>query len=122
MVIFEVKCSKMSDVEQVEEEIDIGADENDTIFNSNRCVHLTLRIVFSTPGLVLLVVLYSIMGALIFPLLEAPAEIQNTLSVTRSRDECLKELWTITGKQMFPNTVFFLELACLFTGNCFQPN
>lgn len=90
----------MSDVEHCEEEIDIAAD-NDTVFHSNRCVQLTLRIVFSTPGLVLLVILYSIMGALIFPLLEAPAEIQNTLLVTKSRDECLKELWTITGKWPF---------------------
>lgn len=83
----------MSDVEQVEEEIEIGVNNA----NSNRCVNVTLQIVFSTPGLVILVVIYSIMGALIFPLLEAPTELENVLSVTNSREECLKELWTITG-------------------------
>lgn len=83
----------MSDVEQVEEEIEIGVNYE----NSNRCVNVTLQIVFSTPGLVILVVIYSIMGALIFPLLEAPNELENVLSVTNSREECLKELWTITG-------------------------
>lgn len=72
--------------------------EPDTVLQTNRCLHITLRILFSTPGLVLLVVLYSIIGALIFPLLEAPIDMQNTLAVTRSRDECLKELWTITGE------------------------
>lgn len=84
----------MSDVEQVEEEIEISAGNA----NSNRCVNVTLQILLSTPGLVVLVVMYSIMGALIFPLLEAPNEIHTAMSVSSSREECLKELWTITGK------------------------
>lgn len=83
----------MSDVEQVEEEIEIGVNSA----NTNRCVNVTLQIIFSTPGLVILVVVYSIMGAIIFPLLEAPNELENVISVTNSREECLKELWTITG-------------------------
>lgn len=65
----------------------------------NRCVNVTLQIVFSTPGLVVLVVAYSVMGALIFPLLEAPNEIHNAVTVMHSREECLKELWTITGER-----------------------
>lgn len=89
--------SKMSNVEHVEEEIDIDG-EQDTVLHINQCLHMTLRILFSTPGLVLLVVIYSIIGALIFPLFEAPAEIHNTMALIKSRDECLKELWTITGK------------------------
>lgn len=66
----------------------------------NRCVNVTLQIVFSTPGLVVLVVAYSVMGALIFPLLEAPNEIHNAVTVMHSREECLKELWTITGERL----------------------
>lgn len=88
----------MSDVEQVEEEIEISAGNANC---SNRCVNVTLQILLSTPGLVVLVVMYSIMGALIFPLLEAPNEIHAAMSVSNSREECLKELWTITGEKEF---------------------
>lgn len=87
----------MSDAEQVNDGNDLVIDTDTSTWNSNRCFQILLRIVFSTPGLVLLVIAYAIMGAVIFPLLEARAEIQNSLSITRSRDECLKELWTITG-------------------------
>lgn len=89
----------MSDVEQVEEEIEIGVNSA----NPNRCVNVSLQIIFSTPGLVILVVVYSIMGAIIFPLLEAPHELENVVSVSNSREECLKELWTITGE---PNIIY----------------
>lgn len=100
----------MSDVEQIEPEIEIV--ENSGCDNSgptkSRCTNLTLRILFSTPGLILLVIFYSIMGALIFQLLEAPNTIENGVSVSKSRDECLKELWTITGEnKSFLNFLFF---------------
>lgn len=66
------------------------------------CMNTTLQIVLSTPGLVVLVVAYSVMGALIFPVLEAPVEQQPVVAVvTNSREECLKELWTITGKRAY---------------------
>lgn len=103
----------MSDVEQVEPEIEIV--ENSGCDNSgptkSRCTNLTLRILFSTPGLILLVIFYSIMGALIFQLLEAPNTIENGVSVSKSRDECLKELWTITGENLFKrfNPLWFLK-------------
>lgn len=64
----------------------------------NWCANVTLRIIFSTPGLVMLVIGYSVMGAFIFPLLEAPADLKNSAMIIKSRDECLKELWTITGE------------------------
>lgn len=83
----------MSDVEQVEDEIKIGVNNN-----TNRCISVTLQIIFSTPGLVVLVIIYSVLGAMIFPLLEAPYEIHTAVTVTHSREECLKELWTITGE------------------------
>lgn len=66
---------------------------------SRCCVNTTLQIALSTPGLVVLVVAYSLMGALIFPVLEAPAEpLLSPAVVLNSREECLKELWTITGE------------------------
>lgn len=66
------------------------------------CVNTALQIVLSTPGLVVLVVVYSLMGALIFPVLEAPVEPAPSVAVVaNSREECLKELWTITGKRIF---------------------
>lgn len=86
----------MTSIENADDNID-GGEENGAI-QTNRCLNLTLRVLFSTPGLVLLVVIYSIIGALIFPLFEAPTELHNAMAVIKSRDECLKELWTITGE------------------------
>jgi hypothetical protein len=65
----------------------------------NRLTKITLKVLFSTPGLIALVVLYTIMGAFVFPLLETPAaNVKNSPSISKSRDECLKELWIITGE------------------------
>lgn len=88
----------MSQMEASDGEMVVDNDDSVNVSEStNRCVHLTLRILFSTPGLCVLVVLYSLMGAAIFPFFEAP-ELHNTLAVIKSREECLRELWTITGK------------------------
>lgn len=104
----------MSDVEQrTEQEIETCSvfDEGANTGKS-RCCNITLRIIFSTPGLVLLVIIYSVIGALIFPLLEATGTGQAVhgveavssgggggggVSISKSREDCLKELWTITG-------------------------
>jgi hypothetical protein len=68
----------------------------------NRVTKVVLQVVFSTPGLIVLVVLYTVMGALVFPLLEtsgaATTANRNLPSISKSRDECLKELWIITGE------------------------
>lgn len=109
----------MSDVEQVDEEdaqVDlpssngnVGRLSTTTPINQRRCcVNATLQLALSTPGLVVLVVVYSVLGALIFPLLEAPAEVQMAATVSNSRDECLKELWTITGELWITNCFFFM--------------
>lgn len=95
-----VVCSHrtMSQMETSDGEMVVDNDDSVNVSEStNRCMHLTLRILFSTPGLCVLVVLYSLMGAAIFPFFEAP-ELHNTLAVIKSREECLRELWTITGK------------------------
>ncbi|XP_055905739.1 uncharacterized protein LOC129941192 [Eupeodes corollae] len=62
------------------------------------CFSKVLKVLFSTPGLVVLVVVYSVMGALIFPLLEAPQDIMKNVAIAKSREDCLKELWIITEK------------------------
>lgn len=53
----------------------------------------------STSGLLVMVTGYAIIGALVFPLLETPAtDLNRSLAlIARSREECLKELWIITG-------------------------
>lgn len=67
-----------------------------SIFGS--CFGLLLKVVFSPPGLVALVVGYSMLGACIFPLLEAPQDINTSAAIAKSREECLRELWIITGE------------------------
>jgi len=59
---------------------------------------LFLKVIFSTPGLILLVIAYSLIGAFMFPLLEAPQDINKLDMITKSREDCLKELWIITGE------------------------
>ncbi|XP_041450179.1 uncharacterized protein LOC111079074 [Drosophila obscura] len=63
-----------------------------------RCLGQLLKLVLSTPGLMLLVTLYSVLGALIFPLLEAPQDLTKSAAIAKSREDCLRELWIITEK------------------------
>lgn len=63
-----------------------------------RCTGQLLKLLLSTPGLVLLVIGYSILGALIFPLLEAPQDLSKSAAIAKSREDCLRELWIITGE------------------------
>ncbi|KAI8036275.1 hypothetical protein M5D96_010868 [Drosophila gunungcola] len=63
-----------------------------------RCCGHTLKLLISTPGLVLLVIGYSVLGALIFPLLEAPQDLSKSAAIAKSREDCLRELWIITEK------------------------
>ncbi|XP_039496947.1 uncharacterized protein LOC120455118 [Drosophila santomea] len=63
-----------------------------------RCCGHLLKLLFSTPGLVLLVIGYSVLGGLLFPLLEAPQDISKSAAIAKSREDCLRELWIITEK------------------------
>jgi len=65
---------------------------------SKRCLGQLLKLLFSSPGLVLLVAGYSVLGALIFPLLEAPQDLSKSAAIAKSREDCLRELWIITGE------------------------
>uniref|UniRef100_A0A1A9WWU3 Potassium channel domain-containing protein n=1 Tax=Glossina brevipalpis TaxID=37001 RepID=A0A1A9WWU3_9MUSC len=71
---------------------------DDTIEKEDNCMSRLIKLTFSTPGLVAMVIIYSVMGATIFPLIEAPKNISKTTLIAKSREECLKELWTITEK------------------------
>lgn len=71
---------------------------NNRAININNCLSRALKLIFSTPGLVVMVIGYTIMGALVFPLLEAPQDISKSAIIAKSREECLKELWIITGR------------------------
>lgn len=120
---YEQHSTEMSHMETSDGEM-VVVDNDDTttvnVIQTNRCMHLTLRICFSTPGLCVLVILYSLMGACLFPFFEAPLELHNTLTVIKSREECLRELWTITGTyQIFiqllvPHLLGFLCVNFLF--------
>lgn len=65
---------------------------------SSRCFGQLLKLLLSSPGLVLLVTGYSVLGALIFPLLEAPQDLSKSAAIAKSREDCLRELWIITGE------------------------
>ncbi|XP_017477286.1 PREDICTED: uncharacterized protein LOC108367169 [Rhagoletis zephyria] len=76
---------------------EFGNGENEASFFGG-CFGLVLKVLFSPPGLVALVVVYSMLGACIFPLLEAPQDINTSAAIAKSREECLRELWIITEK------------------------
>ncbi|XP_060654095.1 ataxin-2 homolog [Drosophila nasuta] len=65
---------------------------------TKRCLGQLLKILLSSPGLVILVTGYSVLGALIFPLLEAPQDLSKSAVIAKSREDCLRELWIITEK------------------------
>lgn len=55
------------------------------------------RVACSQLGLVVIVVVYVLLGAILFEYLESEPEIKKRSAIQRSREECLKELWAITG-------------------------
>ncbi|CAK1556430.1 unnamed protein product [Leptosia nina] len=56
-----------------------------------------MKAAFSQVGLVVLVIIYVLLGALLFEYLESGPNLEKRSAIQRSRDECLKELWAITG-------------------------
>lgn len=81
---------------------------------SSRCFGQLLKLLLSSPGLVLLVTGYSVLGALIFPLLEAPQDLSKSAAIAKSREDCLRELWIITGESAGEKSisVFLTLLHC----------
>ncbi|CAH2048475.1 unnamed protein product, partial [Iphiclides podalirius] len=57
------------------------------------------RAACSQLGLVILVVIYVVFGAVLFEYLESGPDVQKRSSIQRSREECLKELWAITDQR-----------------------
>ncbi|XP_031766319.2 uncharacterized protein LOC113520202 [Galleria mellonella] len=63
-----------------------------------RAAGLCARAACSQIGLVILVVIYVLLGAVLFEYLESGPEVQKRSAIQRSREECLKELWAITER------------------------
>ncbi|KAI5718266.1 hypothetical protein M8J77_018823 [Diaphorina citri] len=60
------------------------------------CNHL-----FSNLGLFGLVVGYVFIGAVVFEYLESKNEIDQRIVIQTRRDECVRELWHITGTEKY---------------------
>ncbi|XP_045517536.1 uncharacterized protein LOC123709950 [Pieris brassicae] len=57
-----------------------------------------LKAACSQIGLVIVVIIYVLLGAVLFEYLESGPEVVKRSAIQRSRDECLKELWAITER------------------------
>jgi hypothetical protein len=67
------------------------------------CIRKFLGHLFSNLGLFAIVVGYVLLGALLFESLEAEYELQQRGNIKQYRDDCLHELWLITGKINVPD-------------------
>lgn len=63
-----------------------------------RCLRIFFGHLFSNLGLFALVVGYVLLGALLFEFLEAGYELEQRGHIQQYREDCLKELWLITGR------------------------
>ena len=68
-----------------------------------RCLRVFFSHLFSNLGLFALVVGYVLLGALLFEFLEAGYELEKRRHIQQYREDCLKELWLITGKTALRN-------------------
>lgn len=72
-------------------------EEQSSASRACRYIRVFLGHLFSNLGLFAIVVGYVLLGALMFEALEAEYELQQRGNIKRYRDDCLKELWLITG-------------------------
>lgn len=77
---------------------EISLEEQDRPSVIRRAISGCVRAACSQIGLIILVVVYVLLGAVLFEYLESGPEVQKRSAIQRSREECLKELWAITGK------------------------
>lgn len=77
---------------------DISLEEQERPGVIRRAVSGCIRAACSQIGLIVLVVIYVVFGAVLFEYLESGPAVQKRSAIQRSREECLKELWAITGK------------------------
>lgn len=101
---FKLKFEAMSSEESLDDR------ERPGLFR--RAVGGCARAACSQVGLVILVVIYVLLGALLFEYLESGPEVQKRSAIQRSREECLKELWAITGQSLF--LIFLMSVIILF--------
>lgn len=76
---------------------EISLDDRERPSLPRRAAAGCLRAACSQVGLIILVVTYVLLGALLFEYLESGPEVEKRSAIQRSREECLKELWAITG-------------------------
>jgi len=76
-----------------------------------RCVRKFFAHLFSNLGLFGLVAGYVIVGAFVFRFLEAGNERQQRDRIGRLKNDCLGELWNITGTYADHNFLHFLHLS-----------
>ncbi|CAG4956419.1 unnamed protein product [Colias eurytheme] len=77
-------------------EVSLDGQERPSFFR--RVTTGCMKAACSQIGLVVLVVIYVLLGAVLFEYLESGPEVQKRSAIQRSREECLKELWAITGE------------------------
>lgn len=53
---------------------------------------------FGKTALFLIMTSYTLLGAIIFKFLEGNNDLQQPIYIQKSREDCLKELWLITGE------------------------
>lgn len=77
---------------------EVSLEERDRPGVIRRSAAVCARAACSQVGLVVLVVVYVLLGAVLFEYLESGPAVQKRSAIQRSREECLKELWAITGE------------------------
>ncbi|KPI99305.1 hypothetical protein RR46_05489 [Papilio xuthus] len=77
---------------------EVSLDDRDKPSYVRRTLTLVTRAACSQIGLVTLVAVYVLLGAVLFEYLESGPDVQKRSAIQRSREECLKELWAITGQ------------------------
>ncbi|XP_013164239.1 PREDICTED: uncharacterized protein LOC106115432 [Papilio xuthus] len=77
---------------------EVSLDDRDKPSYVRRTLTLVTRAACSQIGLVTLVVVYVLLGAVLFEYLESGPDVQKRSAIQRSREECLKELWAITER------------------------
>ncbi|VVD00470.1 unnamed protein product [Leptidea sinapis] len=77
-----------------------------------------LKAACSQVGLVVIVVIYVLLGAVLFEYLESGPQVQERTAIHRSREECLKELWAITGTALDALTSEYVYTEYYENGGC----
>lgn len=70
-------------------------DEGEGVDGGRRCVQ---SLFWNRSSLLVIMIAYAFFGAILFKTLEGDEEGPMPVNVQRSREDCLRELWLITGE------------------------